>query len=285
VPELPEVETVRLGLNAVTCGSVMVDIAVLLDRTIAHPELEKFQAGLRDSHIVTWERRGKYLLATLARAHSSMPQAAGWLGVHLRMTGQLLWLPAAAPLHQHTRVRLRFEQNQELRFVDQRTFGRMWWVAPIEDPHTQISGLGALGPEPLSPGFSSQYLAGVCRRCDRPIKNVLLDQSLIAGLGNIYVDESLFLSGIHPTCRCHALKPRQIEVLHGAIQRVIQTALAQGGTTFSDFRQVNGVNGNYGGVAWVYRRKGQPCRQCGTPIALIRLAGRSCHFCPQCQVA
>ncbi|NJM78105.1 MAG: DNA-formamidopyrimidine glycosylase [Acaryochloridaceae cyanobacterium RU_4_10] len=281
MPELPEVETVRLGLNAVTCHLPIVGTEVLLARTITYPKvLAEFQAGLQGVQIAEWRRRGKYLLATL---NKDGLQPAGWLGVHLRMSGQLLWVEASEPLHKHTRVRLSFEKNQELRFLDQRTFGQLWWVPPSEDPNYIMSGFGALGPEPLSPELSDEYLEKVLRGRDRPIKNALLDQTLIAGLGNIYVDESLFLSGIHPTQPCKRLTVSQIKKLHGAIEEVIQTALTQGGTTFSSFRQVSGTNGNYGGVAWVYRRGGQPCHQCNTPIEKMRLGGRSCHFCPQCQ--
>jgi formamidopyrimidine-DNA glycosylase len=283
VPELPEVETVRLGLNATTCGMAIANTEVLLNRTVAYPSLSQFQAGLQGTQIVTWTRQGKYLLAHLVRAGSKVAQPAGWLGVHLRMTGQLLWVTDSAPLSKHTRVRLLFDNHQELRFVDQRTFGQMWWIPPTEDPKTIMAGMGALGPEPLSSEFSLLYLAGVVKNRDRPIKNTLLDQTLIAGLGNIYVDESLFLGGIHPTRPCRSLKPREIEQLHGAIVSVIEKALSEGGTTFSDFRQVSGLNGNYGSVAWVYRRSGELCRVCTTPIEKIRMAGRSCHFCPSCQ--
>jgi formamidopyrimidine-DNA glycosylase len=291
VPELPEVETVRIGLNGVTCDRPILKVEVLLNRMIAYPQqLEAFQQGLQGASILKWSRRGKYLLATLGRhdlgsqtASDPEPPLAGWLGVHLRMSGQLLWVDEAEPLHKHTRVRLYFKDHQELRFIDQRTFGQMWWIPPDQDPNQLMPGMGSLGPEPLSQAFSQAYLTQICKGRDRPIKNALLDQSLIAGLGNIYVDESLFLGGLHPTQTCRSLKPRQIQRLHRAIETVIRNALTQGGTTFSDFRQVSGVNGNYGLVAWVYRRAGEPCRQCQTPIEKIRLAGRSCHFCPQCQ--
>jgi formamidopyrimidine-DNA glycosylase len=295
VPELPEVETVRLGLNKATCGISIVEAEVLLARTVAYPSVAQFQQGLRGTKVTTWTRRGKYLLAQLGRTPGAQlsPQkshppsksdhTAGWLGVHLRMTGQLLWLTDAEPLSKHTRVRLRFEDGQELRFNDQRTFGQMWWIPPNQDPAEIISGLGRLGPEPLSAEFSTAYLGKVCENRDRPIKNALLDQTLIAGLGNIYVDESLFCGGIHPTRPCRSLTLAEVETLHSGIQAVIQKALTEGGTTFSDFRQVTGTNGNYGGVAWVYRRGGEPCRNCQQPIQKMRMAGRSCHFCPVCQ--
>ncbi len=290
MPELPEVETVRIGLNEATCARPIQKVEVLLDRMIAYPPtINAFERGLQGASIKEWSRRGKYLLATLIRYPSDPkiypvpePCLAGWLGVHLRMSGQLLWVDAAEPIHKHTRVRLHFQQ-QELRFIDQRTFGQMWWIPPDQEPNKRMIGMGLLGPEPLSGAFSPAYLGQICKGRDRPIKNTLLDQSLIAGLGNIYVDESLFLGGIHPTRPCRSLSSAQIQRLHQAIETVIQNALTQGGTTFSDFRQVSGVNGNYGLVAWVYRRAGEPCRHCQTPLEKIRLAGRSCHFCPQCQ--
>jgi formamidopyrimidine-DNA glycosylase len=120
-------------------------------------------------------------------------------------------------------------------------------------------------------------------RRQRPIKTALLDQAIIAGLGNIYADEALFLSGIHPTTSCAQLSRENVRSLHHAIQTVLETALQEGGTTFSSFLNIVGVNGNYGRAAWVYGRKGQPCRHCGTPIESMRLGGRSAHFCPQCQ--
>ncbi len=295
MPELPEVETVRIGLNAKTCHRRILKAEVLLDRMIAYPDsVEAFEQGLQGTILHHWSRRGKYLLAELGQPRSSSQSSslatAGWLGVHLRMSGQLLWVDTAEPLHKHTRVRLHFERTseetgeplEELRFVDQRTFGQMWWIPPDRQPSQVMAGLRALGPEPLSPEFTVDYLAQCCQR-ERPVKNILLDQTVIAGLGNIYVDESLFLAGLHPTKPVRSLTPEQIQRLHSAIETVIQAALNQGGTTFSDFRQVSGINGNYGQVAWVYGRTGEPCRHCQSPLEKIRLAGRSCHFCPQCQ--
>jgi formamidopyrimidine-DNA glycosylase len=290
VPELPEVETVRRGLIQATLQHTIQSVEVLLPRTIAAPASPAdFAQGLRGQTILDWQRRGKYLLAALgagdapAKLASRPDKMTNWLGVHLRMTGQLLWVTPETPLPKHTRVRLLFTNHQELRFVDQRTFGQMWWVPAGVAPDQVISGLRRLGPEPFSPEFSLLHLTAALQSSQRSIKTALLDQQLVAGIGNIYADEALFCSGIHPTQRCCDLQPEQLARLHSAIIAVLATSIDVGGTSFSTFLSVTGVNGNYGGESWVYNRKGQPCRTCGQPIERIKLAGRSTHFCPTCQ--
>ncbi|HEY9847852.1 MAG TPA: DNA-formamidopyrimidine glycosylase [Leptolyngbyaceae cyanobacterium] len=303
MPELPEVETVRQGLERVTLNYVIEGGEVLLPRTISHPiSAIDFLVALKGVTIIKWHRRGKYLLAELTREVGESRRAveptnfhpippsphplthpAGWLGVHLRMTGQLLWLNRNEPLQKHARVRLFFAEGWELRFVDQRTFGKMWWVPPSEQPEDIITGLKKLGPEPFSPEFTIASLTEKLKNRRTAIKTALLDQELVAGLGNIYADEALFLSGVSPTTLCTELNKKQIERLHDAIVQVLKTAINAGGTTFSNFLNVQGVNGNYGGVAWVYHRTGEPCRVCSTPLQRLKLAGRSSHFCPQCQ--
>ncbi|MCX7594296.1 MAG: DNA-formamidopyrimidine glycosylase, partial [Fischerella sp.] len=244
MPELPEVETVRRGLNQLTLNQEITGGDVLLYRTIAYPlSVDDFIAPLKGSAIATWHRRGKYLLAELvcypqekdgemrrtgggeniklssphhpyptgsrlrvytpSLHHTKSPtSSAGWLGVHLRMTGQLLWLHRDEPLHKHTRVRLFFHDDWELRFVDQRTFGQMWWVPPKQAPESIITGLAKLAADPFSPEFTTEYLAEKLRHSRRPVKTALLDQAVVAGLGNIYADEALFLSGILPETPC-----------------------------------------------------------------------------------
>ena len=303
MPELPEVETICRGLNQLTLDREMLGGDVLLNSTIARSiSATDFLTKLKGKSIARWYRRGKYLLAELSQlteaerktdkvgnfptqnpSPSLLPSKAGWLGVHLRMTGQLLWVNQSEPLQKHARVRLFFEGNQELRFVDQRTFGQMWYVPAETEVSTTVIGLKLLGPEPFSDEFTTEYLTRKLHRRARPIKTALLDQSLIAGLGNIYADETLFLSGVMPTTLCADLTAEQIGRIHTAIIQVLQQAIASGGTTFSNFLNVQGVNGNYGGVAWVYNRAGQPCRTCSTTIDRIKLAGRSTHFCPACQ--
>lgn len=276
MPELPEVETVCRGLNKATSELTFIGAQVLLSRTLAYPDVDStFTEGIRSQKIIAWHRRGKYLLAELSH---------GWLGVHLRMTGQLLWLTQDSPLHKHTRIRFFFADNQELRFVDTRTFGKIWFIPEHESPENIITGLQKLGFEPFSSDFSDSYLQSKLSKSRRPIKTILLDQSLVAGIGNIYADEALFQSNIYPLTLACDLTFSQISALKLAIIAVLENAIAAGGTSFSDFLQITGVNGNYGGIAWVYGRKNQPCRVCGTLIDKIKIGGRSSHFCPQCQI-
>ncbi len=294
MPELPEVETVRRGLNQLTLHQPIQGGQVLLDRTIAHPDdISSFLDGLTGTAIAQWHRRGKYLIAELVKntvpyslspiPFPPPPASAGYLGAHLRMTGQLLWVDTAQPVPKHTRVRLFFEGDRELRFVDQRTFGQLWWVPPELPPEQIITGLQALGPEPFSAEFSVDYFYQQLHPRQRPIKNALLDQRIVAGLGNIYADEALFLSGIHPQTLCSTLRHNQVKLLHSNALRVLQDSIDANGTTFSSFRNVEGINGNYGGKAWVYGRDGKLCRTCEAVIERLRMAGRSAHFCPQCQ--
>ncbi|MFN7413727.1 MAG: DNA-formamidopyrimidine glycosylase [Dolichospermum sp.] len=278
MPELPEVETVRRGLNQLTLSQEIMGGDVLLQRTIAYPaSVDEFINKIKGNTIATWHRRGKYLLAELSSPSPS------YLGVHLRMTGQLLWLTQDQPLHKHTRVRLFFGERQELRFVDQRTFGQMWYVPDDVAVESIITGLAKLAVDPFSPEFTVEYLADKLKKSRRPIKTGLLDQSMVAGLGNIYADEALFKSGILPTTLCTELQLPKIELLRTAIIQVLSASIAVGGTTFSNFLSVKGVNGNYGGEAWVYNRTGEPCKVCGNVIQRIKLGGRSSHFCSQCQ--
>ena len=293
MPELPEVETVRRGLNQLTLRQTIQTVIIHLERTVAYPTAsDDFCAGLSGGAIAQWHRRGKYLIAELKAPQPSAPNSSstnaqdlpkGWLGVHLRMTGQLLWMDRKEPIQKHCRVRLLFSGDKELRFVDQRTFGRMWWVPPDKTQAEVITGLQRLGPEPLSSHFSLAYFKQALKRRHKPIKNALLDQAIVAGIGNIYADESLFLSKIRPTTFCDQISDRHLKTLHASIIEVLETSIMEGGTTFSDFRDIKGINGNYGQVAWVYGRTGEPCKTCEMPIERLKLAGRSTHFCPRCQ--
>lgn len=285
MPELPEVETVRRGLEQQTIGFRIARVAVLRARAVASPtDQQAFCEGLRNCCLGGWQRRGKYLIGQLYR-HS---QDGGQWAVHLRMTGQFRLLNSACGEHQrqvcaHTRVRIWNNEGDELRFVDMRSFGQMWWAPPGQPIETVIKSLQKMGPEPFSTSFTARYLKDKLKGSMRPIKNALLDQELVAGVGNIYADESLFASGIRPHTPSGQLSLNQLEALRESLVQVLQTSIGAGGTTFSDFRDLSGTNGNYGGVALVYRRFGQPCHRCGTSIQRDKLAGRSSHWCPTCQ--
>ena len=277
MPELPEVETVRRGLADRLNSFEIKEIEVCRARAIASPGgVDQFVAGLTGATVGAWSRRGKYLMAQLE------PNRGSW-GVHLRMTGQFQWHAKPAPPCNHTRVRFWNQSNEELRFVDVRSFGEMWWVPEGDDLDTVMTGLKRLGPEPFSDAFTGAYLKHRLKGSTRPIKTALLDQSLVAGVGNIYADESLFAAGIPPLTASGKLSIEQLVRLRDELINVLNISIGVGGTTFSDFRDLEGVNGNYGGQSWVYRRSGQPCRRCGTPISREKLSGRSTHWCPNCQ--
>lgn len=287
MPELPEVETVRIGLNENTLGWQIEGGEVLLPRAIAYPESPAaFLDAIIGAEFIEWQRRGKYLIAKLSKGNQ--------LGVHLRMTGSLLWCDRNMAVGKHTRVRLFLKEKgkgkkekkgelKELRFDDQRTFGKVWWVPSDQPTESIITGLQKLGLEPFDPEFTPEHLAAKLSRSGRPIKTVLLDQETVAGIGNIYADESLFLGKIHPQKAANSLNSEQIKALHQGIIRSLSDGIAKGGTTFSSFQNVAGLKGNYIDTAWVFRRTGQPCNVCGTVISRVKLGGRSTHFCAKCQ--
>ncbi|NJK34133.1 MAG: DNA-formamidopyrimidine glycosylase [Oscillatoriales cyanobacterium SM2_2_1] len=278
MPELPEVETVCRGLNRTTCGGQIIGGEVRRSPTLAHPTESELWLWLVGQSFVRWGRRGKYLIGQLTGDRQ--------LVVHLRMTGALRWCAPDEPLHRHTRLRLYVTwqgQERELRFEDQRTFGQVWGVPPGSQPEAIVSGLARLGREPFDPLVNGYYLWQRWQRSRRAIKSTLLDQAVVAGLGNIYADEALFLAGIYPEVAATDLDQATCDRLHGAILRVLGDGITQGGTTFSNFQDVAGDRGNYLSQSWVFRRTGLPCRVCSTPVQRLRVGGRSTHFCPQCQ--
>ncbi len=290
MPELPEVETVRKGLEKCLANFQIDSVEVLRDRAIASPGgASSFTKNLKGCTFGNWNRRGKYLLSKLYEAQLNPDSSIkslidrGAIGIHLRMTGYFQWNPKSCIPCKHTRVRFWNQQRQELRFIDIRSFGQMWWVPPGESPEKIITGLSKLGPEPFSKAFNSTYLQNKLRGSKRPIKSTLLDQSVVAGPGNIYSDESLFLAKINPHTQSGLLSKVQLKRLHESLVEVLRLSIGVGGTTFSDFRDLQGSNGNYGGQAWVYRRGGYPCKICGEKVIRDVIGGRSSHWCPKCQ--
>ena len=281
MPELPEVETVRKGLEKLLNNFYIARIEVLKERSIASIGGSKsFISNIKNSYIGNWQRRGKYLIGSL---HTKNKISNGYLVVHLRMTGQFKLLEKQIDPCSHTRVRFLEKNGKELRFIDIRNFGQMWYVPPSKSVSEIVSGIKKLGPEPFSSAFNSSYLVEYLKKKTRSIKSALLDQETVAGVGNIYADETLFDAGINPKTESRNLKSCELKRLCKSLVKILNISIGEGGTTFSDFRDLEGVNGNYGGQAWVYRRGGKTCKKCGEKILREKICGRSTHWCPNCQ--
>ncbi|MDC2991168.1 DNA-formamidopyrimidine glycosylase [Prochlorococcus sp. AH-736-F23] len=292
MPELPEVETVRRGLEQKLNKFIIKKVEVCRESTIAFPtNKEEFIKGLQNSLIHKWDRRGKYLIAELKKFENKDIQFPlekfsknnGFLVVHLRMTGYFKFINNRTQACKHTRIRVFDKNNNELRYIDVRSFGQMWWIKEGLSPYKIIKGLGSLGPEPFSSEFNTNYLKNVISKRTKSIKAILLDQTIVAGIGNIYADESLFSAGISPFREARTIKKNELIKLKESIVTVLKKSIGSGGTTFSDFRDLEGENGNFGLQTNVYRRTGKECRKCGNLIVRQKITGRSTHWCPKCQ--
>ncbi len=291
MPELPEVETVRRGLEQKLKNFIIKRVEICRESTVEYPiDKKDFIEGLQNSLLYKWNRRGKYLIAELKKNVSNNIDANelsfvenGVLVVHLRMTGYFTFNNTLTNPCKHTRIRLFDNNNNELRYIDVRSFGQMWWVGKGLSPNKIIKGLGTLGPEPFSKNFNVNYLTKVISNKSRSIKSILLDQTIIAGIGNIYADESLYSAGISPFREAKTIKKNEIKRLIRAVIDVLKKSIGAGGTTFSDFRDLEGENGNFGLQTNVYRRTGKECRQCKNLIERKKISGRSTHWCRKCQ--
>jgi formamidopyrimidine-DNA glycosylase len=276
MPELPEVETVRRGLEALVVGRRIDRVEVSGLRTVRRTSPEAVVAGLRGATIAAAGRRGKYLLCPLDNGHL--------LVVHLRMSGQLVLADATLPRPAHTHVVLGLG-GDELRFIDPRTFGEVVVVDPARLA-AEAPDVASLGVDPLVDGLDRATLRRIVLGHRRQTKGLLLDQHVIAGLGNIYVDEMLHVAGVDPQRRSDTLHGRQITRLHGAIHDILGRAVAAGGSTLADAQYVDlmGAGGGYQDAHRVYGRAGDRCPTCrrGT-IERRVIAGRSAHLCPRCQ--
>jgi len=287
LPELPEVETVRRGLEQKLNNFIVHKVEILRNSSVALPRNKcDFIMGINNSLIDKWERRGKYLIAYLKKNNQYKEfKNNGFLIVHLRMTGFFKWIKNHEKEEpcKHTRVRFFDKDENELRFIDLRAFGQLWWIKDGQRPEDLIKGLGSLGPEPFSNYFNYEYLKKELSKRTKSIKAVLLDQTIIAGIGNIYADESLFEAGILPYREAKTLNEDELNRLHKSIISVLKKSIGSGGTTFSDFRNIEGTNGNYSMSAKVYRRNGKECNVCANIINKKKLGGRSTHWCSVCQ--
>jgi formamidopyrimidine-DNA glycosylase len=275
MPELPEVELVARSLNRLV-SQRRISTARLLQPDIA-PETtpRAFARTLRGRRIAGVGRRGKLIVFELERGL--------FLLTHLRMTGRFLLLPPDAPLPKHTHAIFYLDDERRLIFSDQRRFGRMRLVRAAELPH--LRQLRTLAPEPFSAEFTPEYLRAVFARTRRALKEVLLDQTKVTGLGNIYAAEVMFLAGVHPRTVAARVGARRLPRLHSAILAVLHEAIAHGSTMNVDPEDIDGsyYAGGYQGRWRVYDRAGEPCANCGTAIRRIVQAKRSTYFCPRCQ--
>jgi formamidopyrimidine-DNA glycosylase len=271
VPELPEVETVVRLIRPRLVGRTITGARVLWRRTVGG---QGFEARVTGARIASVRRRAKYFVLDLERGGAP----AGALVGHLRMTGRVHVEPASEPAPEYAKVALALDDGHVLHFVDVRKFGRLVWRADAEQE------LGQLGPEPLAAGFTAEWLAGALRARRRLLKPLLLDQTFVAGLGNIYVDEALHRAGLHPLGRSERVRPEQARRLHAAIRAVLRAAIAREGSSFDVFyRTPEGNPGSYQDEFQVYGRAGEPCRACGAPVVRIVVGQRGTHLCPRCQ--
>jgi formamidopyrimidine-DNA glycosylase len=273
MPEMPEVETIRRSLAVKLQDRRIMQVEIRLARQIKWPDTEGFKAKLVGHAFRKFDRIGKYLLFAFEDGRE--------LAVHLRMTGRLLYEADGEVHDAYARVIFSLDNGAKLVYADTRTFGVLYALDAGE--RWRIHGLTEMGPEPLSKGFTTAYLQQAAQGRKSRIKNFLLDQRRIGGLGNIYVDEALFLAGIHPLREAGSLTAGELQRLHDAVNEVIAEGIADGGTTFRDYVDADGQKGGHQAHLRVYHRDGKPCCQCGTLLERIVVGGRGTHFCPVCQ--
>ncbi len=272
MPELPEIETVKRTLEPHLQGRRIVALTARRRDPVKHPDFPTFAQGVAEKPIRSLGRRGKYLCLHLADGST--------LVAHLRMTGRLVCVAPETPEAPHTHLIFRLDDGKELRFSDVRRFGCLWWLAPGEEDPT---GMAKLGPEPLGPDFTAEYLRARLGMRRLQVKQGLLDQTVIAGLGNIYADEAMFRAGVRPDRLCCTLTEAEWSAIHRAIPPILEEAIRRNGTTFSDFLDGEGREGQNQPFLLAYQHGGQPCARCGAMMEKIRVGGRGTCFCPVCQ--
>lgn len=274
MPELPEVETVRRTLEQLVLGKEIKEVSVFWPKIIKKPEpVKQFQDALVGQTIRSISRRGKFLIFILD--DYSMVS-------HLRMEGKYMLYQKEEPYDKHTHVIFSFIDGTELRYRDVRKFGTMHLFEKGQE--LKSLPLVNLGPEPLSTAFTVAYLAEKLAKTSRKIKPVLLDQNIVVGIGNIYVDESLFRAGIHPERAASSLTDLEMKKLHQEIVATLSEAVEKGGSTIRSYINSQGQIGMFQLELYVYGRKGEECKKCGTPLEKLVVGGRGTHICPSCQV-
>jgi formamidopyrimidine-DNA glycosylase len=284
MPELPEVETVRAGLQLRVVGRRIERVEVGRERTVRRTSASAVKNGLSGTTITAMRRRGKYLLADLDSGDQMM--------IHLRMSGRVLIAPAGAPRPPHTHVVMHLGPHpseempaEEMWFVDPRTFGEVVVFDPANEA-VEMPELARLGIDPIVDGLTRAQLVTLLRSRSRQLKPLLLDQHVIAGIGNIYCDETLHAARLMWSRRSDSLKPAEVTRLHESIHRILREAIEAGGSTLADtqYVDVTGAGGWFQLSHRVYDRAGQPCLTCErATIRRVTVGGRSTCFCPRCQ--
>ncbi|MFZ2353706.1 DNA-formamidopyrimidine glycosylase [Paucilactobacillus nenjiangensis] len=272
MPELPEVETVRRGLIKIAKGRKIIGIDVHYPQTITN-DVEMFKEALIGQTIEDINRRGKYLLFRFSNQLTMIS--------HLRMEGKYFGIPEGEVPRKHTHVVFHLDDNTQLCYNDTRKFGRMTLVETGEE--LSYAGLKTIGPEPTDKDFTLEYFKDIVHKGRREIKPFLLDQKGVAGLGNIYVDEVLWMSQIHPEEHANNLTDQQITRLRENIIDEIAIATEHHGTTVHSYTNAFGHAGDFQNELHAYGRVGEPCERCGTKLVKIKVAQRGTTFCPHCQ--
>ncbi|MCK3768278.1 bifunctional DNA-formamidopyrimidine glycosylase/DNA-(apurinic or apyrimidinic site) lyase [Microbacterium aerolatum] len=284
MPELPEVEVVRAGLAPAVIGATITSVAVFDERALTrHPAgATDFAGRLEGADIVAASRRGKFLWLPLAGSSVA-------LTAHLGMSGQMLLRAPDAPQERHERIRIGVAHPQHgdlaVVFADQRTFGSLAVDALVADGKDLIpTQVQHIARDPLDAAFDDAAFIAAVRRRSSAIKRMLLDQTLVSGIGNIYADESLWAARIHPETHGRTLSAQAVRRLLGEVRQVLEKALAEGGTSFdAQYVNVNGQAGYFAHSLNAYGRTGQPCPRCGGEIRRDAFMNRSSHYCPKCQ--
>ncbi|WP_163970195.1 DNA-formamidopyrimidine glycosylase [Oceanobacillus halotolerans] len=273
MPELPEVETIRKTLKRFVIEKTIKEVVVYWPNIIKLPDdIEQFRHRIQGQTIHDIKRKGKFLLFQLDD---------DVLVSHLRMEGKYNVFPTSEPVAKHTHVIFKFTNEEELRYQDVRKFGTMHLYKKGEEFNTKP--LNQLGPDPFDDSFTFDYFYKKLKKTDRVIKNVLLDQGIVAGLGNIYVDETLFKANIHPLKRASKLTKKEIDRIRMEAIDTLANAVQLGGTTIRSYVNSQGEMGMFQQELFVYGQENKPCKQCGSTIIKLKVGGRGTHICQVCQ--
>lgn len=272
MPELPEVETVKETLKLRLIGKVITGVNVYYDNIIEYPSVLEFKEKIVNQRIIGMSRYGKWLIFELDDY---------FLLSHLRMEGKYFFRTKMEELNKHEHVVFSLDDDSELRYMDVRKFGKMHLI--LKDEIKTKGPLIGMGLEPWDKNLTIDYLKGKYSKKKLPIKSVLLDQSIIVGIGNIYADEILFLSGINPLVKTNELTDSNLENIITNTKKVLELAIKKGGTTIRSYTSVDGVHGLFQQELYVHSKANEACRVCNSNIIKIKVGGRGTYYCPKCQ--